>query len=127
MSSSRSESQGKGGAVAAGAAAATVLLTIIAVLMLRFSKTLPISQFFTYSSILIAILAVVLAGKGVGALQEAGIIDVNPLAGVPRIDCVGLTPTLQSVLAQLAVLAVIVFGFWYNRRTAARMAQAAPR
>ena len=68
-----------------------------------------------------------LAGKGVGALQEAGIIDVNPLAGVPRIDWVGLTPTLQSVLAQLAVLAIIVFGFWYNRRAAVRMAQAAPR
>ncbi|MFP5407031.1 MAG: efflux RND transporter permease subunit, partial [Gammaproteobacteria bacterium] len=92
-------SQGNGGAVAAGAAAATVVLTIIAVLMLRFSKTLPISQFFTYSSALIAFLAVVLAGKGVGALQEAGIIDVNPLAGIPRIDWVGLTPTVQSVLA----------------------------
>lgn len=120
-------SQGNGGAVAAGAAAATVVLTIIAVLMLRFSKTLPISQFFTYSSALIAVLAVVLAGKGVGALQEAGIIDVNPLAGIPRIDWVGLTPTVQSVLAQLAVLAIVGFGFWYNRRAATRMAQAAPR
>lgn len=120
-------SQGSGGAVAAGAAAATVVLTIIAVLMLRLSKTLPVSKFFTYSSALIAILAVVLAGKGIGALQEAGIVDVNPLAGIPRIDWLGLTPTLQSVLTQLAVLAIIVFGFWYNRKEAARMAQVAPR
>ena len=38
------------------------------------AETLPITEFFRYSAILIAILAVVLAGKGVGALQEAGIV-----------------------------------------------------
>ena len=47
---------------------------MIAWAMLRFSRTLPITEFFRYSAILIAILAVVLAGKGVGALQEAGIV-----------------------------------------------------
>ena len=44
----------------------------IALAMLRLSRTLPITQFFRYSAILIAVLAVVLAGKGIGALQEAG-------------------------------------------------------
>jgi high-affinity iron transporter len=86
--------------------------------MLRFSKTLPISTFFAYSSGLIAVLAVVLAGKGVAALQEAGLIDVRPVAAVPRIDLLGLSPTVQSVLAQLAMLAAVLFGFWYNRRVA---------
>lgn len=111
-------SQGNGGAVAAGALTAIILLALIAIAMLRFSKTLPISKFFTYSSALIAVLAVVLAGKGVAALQEAGLIDVRPVAVVPRIDLLGLSPTVQSVLAQFAMIAAVVVGFWYNRRVA---------
>lgn len=116
-------SQGNGGAVAAGAAAASALLAVLAILMLKYSKKLPVGQFFTYSSALIAILAVVLAGKGVAALQEAGLIGVRPLRDFPRIDFLGIMPTVQSLLAQAVVLATIVFGFWYNRRTAGQTAR----
>jgi high-affinity iron transporter len=119
--------QGNSGAVAAGALAAIVLLAAIAVAMLRYSRKIPIAKFFTYSSILIAILAVVLAGKGVAALQEAGMIDMRPVALVPRIDLLGLVPTVQSVLAQIIMLTAVFFGFWYNRRTAQQRAtQPAP-
>lgn len=120
-------SQGNAGAVAAGALAAIVLLAMIAVAMLRYSRKIPIAKFFTYSSVLIAVLAVVLAGKGVAALQEAGLLDVRPLAAVPRIDLLGLTPTVQSVLAQLIMLAAVLFGFWYNRRVAYQGAAPAVR
>ncbi|MEO7177579.1 MAG: FTR1 family protein, partial [Allosphingosinicella sp.] len=72
-------SEGRIGALIAGAAAGLALLAVIALLMLRFSRTLPIAKFFSYSSILIAVLAVVLAGKGVAALQEAGLLGVAPL------------------------------------------------
>ena len=75
--------------------------------MLRYSRTLPISQFFRYSAILIAILAVVLAGKGIGALQEAGMIPVTPLASVPRITMLGLFPTVEAVAAQLLALGAV--------------------
>jgi high-affinity iron transporter len=47
-----------------GAAAAAVLLAVLAWIMLRYSTRLPITQFFSWSAILIAILAIVLAGKG---------------------------------------------------------------
>jgi len=119
--------QGNSGAVAAGALAAIVLLAVIAVGMLRYSRKIPIARFFAYSSALIAILAVVLAGKGVAALQEAGLIDVQPLALVPRIDLLGLTPTVQSVLAQLVMLAAVLFGFWYNQRVARKSIPAGVR
>lgn len=112
-------SQGNWGAVAAGALAAIALLALIAVAMLRYSRKLPIAKFFRYSSSLIAILAVILAGKGVAALQEAGLIDVLPVSFVPRIDLLGLVPTAQSLSAQIIVVAAIICGFWYNRRSAA--------
>jgi high-affinity iron transporter len=107
-------SQGNGGAVLAGAATAAVVLAIVAVAMLKYSRKLPIAKFFSYSSALIAVLAVVLAGKGVAALQEAGMIDIRPVAWVPRIDILGLVPTREAVLAQFLTVALIILGFWYN-------------
>jgi len=109
-------SQGNSGAVLAGAATAALLLGMIGWGLLRFSRRLPIAKFFAYSAALIAVLAVVLAGKGMAALQEAGIVDVRPLLGAPRVAFLGIFPTLQVVLAQVAMLAAVIVGFLYNRR-----------
>jgi high-affinity iron transporter len=106
-----------GGTILAGGLTAVVVLAVIAWVMLRFSRTLPITQFFRYSALLIAVLAVVLAGKGVGALQEAGMIGVTPLPGVPRLPIFGLFPTAEAVGAQLVMLAAVLLGFRSASRT----------
>ena len=116
--------QGNIGALAAGAAAALVLLAGIALAMFRFSRKLPIGKFFAYSSALIAVLAVVLAGKGVAELQEAGLIAMTPLAGAPRIEILGLYPTLESLAAQALTLLALLLGFGWNRRESRRLAVA---
>jgi high-affinity iron transporter len=116
--------EGNVGALVAGAATGAVVLAVIAMAMLKFSQKLPISKFFAYSSALVAVLAVVLAGKGVAALQEAGLIGVNPV-DVPRISMLGLFPTREVVLAQLATIAVLLLGFGWNRRRSAKRAAAA--
>ena len=117
--------EGNIGALVAGAACGAAVLAAIAVAMLKFSRRLPISKFFAVSSALVAVLAVVLAGKGIAALQEAGLIDVSPLNGVPRLSMLGLFPTAQVVAAQLATLVVLLVGFaWNRRRSAARTAAA---
>lgn len=108
--------QGNGMAMLGGAGAAALLLAVLAWAMLRYSARLPITQFFSWSAILIAILAVVLAGKGVAALQEAGIFGIEPLSGVPRVQMLGLFPTIETVFAQLAALLILVTGFWLSRR-----------
>ena len=115
-------SQGGGAPLLAGAAAATVLLAVIAWLLLRYSRKLPIAKFFAWSSALIAVLAVVLAGKGIAALQEAGVLDVAPLAALPRVDVLGFYPTVQGLLVQLLALAVLLAGFRWNQRRAAASA-----
>jgi len=116
--------EGNVGALVAGALSGAVLLAGIAIAMLKFSQRLPISKFFAYSSALVAVLAVVLAGKGVAALQEAGLMGVTPV-DVPRISMLGLFPTREVVFAQLATLAILVAGFaWNRRRAAARLAAA---
>ena len=112
--------QGSGAVILAGAGSATVLLGVIAWVMLRFSAKLPVSEFFRYSSALIAVLAVVLAGKGVAALQEAGMIDIAPFTQIPRIPVLGLFPTWESVGAQLLTVGVVAAGAWYDGRLASK-------
>jgi high-affinity iron transporter len=112
--------QGDGLAMLGGMLAATALLAILAWLMLKYTARLPITQFFAWSAILIAVLAVVLAGKGIAALQEAGLLGIAPLSGFPRIQELGLFPTQETVAAQLAVAVILAAGFYLNRRSAVR-------
>ena len=112
-------SQGEGAAMIAGIAAAMALLGLTAWAMLRFSRKLPIAKFFQYSAALIAVLAVVLAGKGMAALQEAGMIGVTPLAGLPRSPILGLFPTAETLAAQVAMALLLVVGFYRANRTVA--------
>lgn len=104
------------GAVLGGAAVAVVALAAIGWAMLRYSTRLPISKFFAFSAGLVAILAFVLAGKGVAALQEAGLIPLTPVAGLPKLELLGFYPTWQTILVQLAVIAILLAGYVYNRR-----------
>ena len=108
--------QGSSTALAAGAFAALILLAVIAWIMLRYSRTLPIGRFFAYSSVLMAVLAVILAGKGVGALQEAGLIDVTPVTNVPKLTMFGIYPSLQPLLLQAVAVGALVIGFRFNNR-----------
>jgi high-affinity iron transporter len=113
------------GAIFGGSLAALALLAVIAWVMLRYSRKLPITEFFRYSAILIAVLAVVLAGKGVGALQEAGVIPITLLPAVPRISWLGVFPTAEAVGAQLLTLFALLYGFRASTRRGRRLAAAA--
>lgn len=107
--------EGNGMALLAGLACGTVLLGVLAMVLLRTSARLPVGQFFAASALLVACLAVVLAGKGVAGLQEAGLIHITLIA-FPRVDILGMYPTMQTTLAQAAVLAVAVIGYAMNLR-----------
>ena len=111
--------QGNGAALAGGIAVAFALLGLIAWAMLSLSRQLPIAKFFAYSAGLIAVLAVVLAGKGVAALQEAGMIGVTPLAGFPRSLLLGIHPTLETMGAQVAMTVLLAAGFLVTQRRSA--------
>ncbi|MGN7724814.1 FTR1 family protein [Luteimonas sp. 22616] len=116
-------SQGHHGAIMAGAATAMVGLAVVAWLMLRYSRKLPFGKFFAASAALVAVLAVVLAGKGVAALQEAGWVSMSLFDG-PRMDLLGIHPTIQGVTAQLVVLVALLLGFAWNIRNARAAAAA---
>jgi FTR1 family protein len=106
---------GNGVVVFAGGLSAVVTLLVIAWVMMRYSRALPIERFFAYSSALVAVLAVVLIGKGVAALQEAGYVSVHPLAGFPPIAALGLFPTREGIIASVGMIILLAMAFAYNR------------
>ena len=80
------------------------ILAIIAWLMIRYSVRLPITQFFKVSTYFMLILAFVLTGKGVAALQEAGIIEISPFPIDISISWLGISATWQGLLSQASVI-----------------------
>jgi high-affinity iron transporter len=101
-------------AVGGGVAVAAIGLAALAWAILRIGLRLPIGLFFGAGSLLMAVLAVVLAGKGIAALQHAGALAVGPL-DLPAIPSLGLYPTWQGVLTQLAVALLIAGAAGYSR------------
>lgn len=115
--------QGGHGPIIFGFLAAAVLLVGIAWAIFYFSMKLPVCQFFSWSSAFIVMLAVIFTGKGVAALQEAGAVPVHSVDFV-SIPMLGVYPTLQVLLMQFAVLALVLGGFAWNHLSARRAATA---
>ena len=101
---------GNSGALIAGFFTALLLLVVIAWVLLRTSARMPLGTFFSVTSILVVVLAVVLIGKGVSALQEAGWLGVT-LMNVPRVEWLGLYPTLETFTSQVIVGLIALGGF----------------
>jgi high-affinity iron transporter len=110
--------EGPRGSLVGGVGAGALTLALLAWLLLGTSRRLPLGKFFSASSVLIALLAFVLTGKGVAALQEAGWVGVH-VAPLPRIEWLGIYPTWQSVAAQVAVALVLAVGYVSNLRRVA--------
>ena len=101
-------------AVLVGIAAAAFLLLVVGSLILRYSIRLPIGPFFTVASILLAVMAVIFVGNGIAALQAAGVLEETKVHFV-SLPTLGIHPTLQSLVPQALMLALIAAGIWSNR------------
>ena len=74
----------------------------------RFGVRLPLKPFFGVTSAFLYYMAFVFAGKGVAELQAGGLLPTTMLAWVPRLPALGVYPTLESLLAQALLLALLV-------------------
>ena len=104
-------------AVVWGIWTASVLLLLIGGTILRYSVRLPIGPFFTVASSLLAVMAVIFVGNGITALQAAGVLDVTNVRFF-SLPLLGIHPTVQSLVPQALILALIAGGIWYNREKA---------
>ncbi|MEO8733456.1 MAG: FTR1 family protein, partial [Flavobacteriales bacterium] len=109
-------------AVLGGIGVALLLLAIIGGAILKFSVRLPIGPFFAATAGLLALMAVVFAGNGVAALQEAGVIHATIVRFI-SIPLLGIHATAQGLALQGIVLALVIAGIvvgrWRMRAAAA--------
>ena len=101
--------------VALGAVAGAVALGAVGYAIFRAGKRIPVKAFLGGAVVMVMVLSVALIGNAVRALQEATLVPVTFLEGVPRLpiflaDLTGWHPTLQTILAQVALALVYVLG-----------------
>jgi len=97
-----------------GFVAAVAVLAVLGWLIMRYSVRLPLRQFFAVTGGLMFALAIIFAGKGIAALQEAGLIVSSPVNFI-RVDLLGIYPNLQGLLVQLGLI-IIALILW-NKKT----------
>ena len=82
----------------------------------KYSAKLPINRLFQLSAYIMAGLAFILTGKGVHSLQESGIVSVHHIMPYLRWELIGIYPSQETLLSQLAVLAIISTLWLQGRR-----------
>lgn len=87
-----------------GFMASAIVLFAIAWAMLRLFKRLPIHKVFLYSSMVVLALAFILAGDGIHAIQEGGYLGIHPFPINIKVGFLGIYPTYETILTQVAVL-----------------------
>lgn len=102
-------------ALAAGVFSSLALVILLSWAALNYSKRLPIKQLFTFSSIMMLVLATILAGKGFHSLQEAGAIGVTSTPLHFRIDLIGVYPTIQTAVAQVITFGLVLAAWIYGK------------
>jgi len=102
-----------------GIVAGFVALGVIFTLFYRFGVKIPLRPFFSVTSVLLYLMAFVFMGKGIRELQEGNAIPLTAIPGFPHSELLGLYPSWQGVLAQLALLLLFAFAvlktFWPKR------------
>ena len=102
------DADGHPGVVALGALAGVAAIAVVVLVIRRLGRRLNPRPVMLGSSMVLALLAIALVGRGVRALQEGAFVGVTPVpfAGLPSL---GLYPTVEGLAAQaVTVLAVIL-------------------
>lgn len=101
--------------VLAGSLVAVAVLAVLAYLILRAGRRVPIKIFLSTAVVLLMVLSVAFMGNAVRAFQGSGIAPVTGIEGLPRLpvflaELTGWYPTLETLLFQALLATVYVMG-----------------
>jgi len=100
--------------ILSGLVLASLLLFVLGWLILRYSTRLPLRQFFAVTGLFMFLLAMIFAGKGIAALQEAGKMTLSPV-DFPRFDLLGIYPNLEGLAVQAVMVMLALFLLFGSR------------
>lgn len=105
--------------VAAGLVSGLAVIVGITFLVRKLGKKLPLRVLFGLTMGIGAYMSIAFMGNAVREFQEVGYLQTTHLIGtVPRLDIniaamTGIHPTLETIVAQIALLGVYLFGSMY--------------
>jgi high-affinity iron transporter len=101
-----------------GIVAGFAALAVIFTLFYRYGVKIPLRPFFGVTSVLLYYMAFVFIGKGIKELQEGNAVSAS-FIHFPTVDWLGIYPTWETLMAQLALLVLFAFAllktFWPKR------------
>ncbi|MCG8426013.1 MAG: FTR1 family iron permease [Chromatiales bacterium] len=98
-------------AIWTGMGIAAVVLLVVYLLIRLASIRLPLGLFFGFTAVLLFAMAFVFTGKGILELQVGGLVPTTPVDGVPMVSWLGLFPTVETLLGQMLILAMLPLGW----------------
>jgi high-affinity iron transporter len=102
-----------------GFAVAAVCLVFVFIVIRYGSQKLPLRPFFIGTSVLMYIMAIAFAGGGIKELQEADVVSVTPLSFIGSIDLLGVYPTMETLVPQVALIGLAIVSYLYYTRKSA--------
>jgi high-affinity iron transporter len=106
--------------IVAGIAAGSVIMVGVYIAINRFGVRLPLRPFFGVTSAFLYYMAFVFGGKGIAELQEGGLVPTTIVPGAPRVPALGIYPTVETMLVQGVLLALLLLAllwtFWISPR-----------
>jgi high-affinity iron transporter len=101
--------------IAAGAAAGAAVLAVLATMIFKYGRKLPIKVFLTTAVCFVMATSVAFLGNAISALQVADVISFTSIDSLPHLpiflaQATGYSPTQETILAQALLSAVYIGG-----------------
>jgi high-affinity iron transporter len=102
---------------AGGVLSSILLLFVLSYFAVRESRKLPLALLFKVCSWTMVVLAIILVGKGIHSLQEAGIAPISNAIVPFRFDLIGFYPSLQTIVGQILIILVFIGLFLSEKKS----------
>ncbi|MBE3590911.1 MAG: FTR1 family iron permease [Firmicutes bacterium] len=112
----------RAGALYGGIAAGLAVLLVIGFAVIRMGLRVPVRPFFLAATVLIDYLALKFTGQSLHALQVAGVVPAHGAAWLPEVEWLGVYPSFETLVPQVALLGFVVWQFAATERRGRRAA-----
>lgn len=98
-----------------GILVAIIILVIVAFILVKLTDKIPVYKFFAVATALIYVLAFKIIGGSLHTLQLLGKLSTTVVEGLPVVSTIGFYPTVETIIGQAVLLALIVITIIYKR------------
>lgn len=91
-----------------------VVVSIISYLILKMAFVVNLRHYFIGTSIMLFLLSLSFLGYGITELQEVGMVSTTLILSIPRVEILGLYPTMETSLPQIILLLCLTYSVYLS-------------